>query len=96
MENENKKIYSYSRLENFHNCPYSYYINYVEGNRNEDNIYSYLGSVCHETLEELQRGNIDKDEAIKIFEDAVTEADLLGYSWMSESVRDKYVTSIGL
>ena len=94
MENENKKIYSYSRLENFHNCPYSYYINYVEGNRNEDNIYSYLGSVCHETLEELQRGNIDKDEAIKIFEDAVTEADLLGYSWMSESVRDKYVTSI--
>ena len=94
MESSDKKIYSYSRLENFNNCPYSYYITYVEGNRSDDNIYSYLGSVCHETLEELQKGNIDKDEALKIFENAVTEADILGYEWMSESVRDKYIAAI--
>ena len=29
METKDKKVYSYSRLENYHNCPYSYYITYI-------------------------------------------------------------------
>ena len=94
MENKDKKVYSYSRLENYRNCQKSYFYTYIEGNRSDQNIYSYLGSICHETLEELQKGNIDKEEALDRFENAVTEADILGYEWMSESVRDKYIAAI--
>ena len=94
MESKDKKVYSYSRLENFHNCPYSYYITYIEGNRSEHNIYSFLGSVVHELLEELQQKLINNEDAIEKFENAITEADMLGYEWMSESVRDKYIAAI--
>lgn len=94
MENKDKKVYSYSRLENYHSCPYSYYITYIEGNRSEHNIYSFLGSVVHELLEELQQKLINNDDAIEKFESAITEADMLGYEWMSENVRDKYIAAI--
>ena len=94
MENKEKKIYSYSRLENYHNCPFAYYITYIEGNRSEHNIYSFLGSTVHEILEELQQKLINNNEAIEKFENAVTEADMLGYEWMSDSVKDKYIASI--
>ena len=93
MENKDKKIYSYSRLENFNNCPYGYYITYVEGNRSEHNIYSFLGSVIHELLEELQQKLINNDDAIEKFESAITEADMLGYEWMSDSVKNKYIAA---
>ena len=52
METKDKKIYSYSRCENYHNCPRSYFYTYIEKNRGEDNIYSFMGSVTHEILEE--------------------------------------------
>lgn len=94
METKDKKVYSYSRLENYHNCPYSYYITYIEKNRSEDNIYSFLGSVVHEILEKLQQREIDNDKAIETFENAVTEADMLGYEWMSDSVKNKYIAAI--
>ena len=94
METKDKKIYSYSRLESYHNCPYAYYITYIEKNRSEDNIYSFLGSATHELLEELQQKLISNDEAIEKFENAVTEADVLGYEWMSDSVKNKYVAAI--
>ena len=94
MENKDKKIYSYSRLESYHNCPFGYYITYIEKNRGEDNIYSFMGSVTHEILEELQQRLINNEEAIERFDDAITEADMLGYEWMSDSVKDKYITAI--
>ena len=94
MDNKDKKIYSYSRLESYHNCPYAYYITYIEGNRSEHNIYSFLGSVVHELLEELQQKIINNDDAIEKFENAVTEADMLGYEWMSDSVKNKYIVAI--
>ena len=94
METKDKKVYSYSRLENYHNCPYSYYITYIEKNRSEDNIYSFLGSVVQEIIEKLQQREIDNDKAIETFENAVTEADMLGYEWMSDSVKNKYIAAI--
>ena len=93
-EETKEKIYSYSRLENYKTCPRSYYKNYIEKNRNEDNIYSFLGSTTHELLEELQRDNITNEEAIDKFENALIDADLQGLTWMSDSVRDKYVAAI--
>ena len=94
MDNKDKKIYSYSRCENYHNCPRSYFYTYIEKNRGEDNIYSFMGSVTHEILEELQQRLINNEEAIEKFENAITEADMLGYEWMSDSVRNKYIAAI--
>lgn len=94
MDNKEKNIYSYSRLESYHNCPFAYYITYVEGNRSEHNIYSFMGSVTHGILEELQQKLIDNNTAIDKFESAVIEADMLGYEWMSDDVKNKYIAAI--
>ena len=53
-----------------------------------------MGSVTHEILEKLQQREIDNDKAIETFENAVTEADMLGYEWMSDSVKNKYIAAI--
>ena len=94
MDNKEKNIYSYSRLESYHNCPFAYYITYVEGNRSEHNIYSFMGSVTHGILEELQQKLIDNNTARDKFESAVIEADMLGYEWMSDDVKNKYIAAI--
>ena len=87
-------MYSYSRLSNYENCPRAFFYTYIKRDENKQNVYSFIGSAVHEILERLQKREIDKDEALKIFENAVTEADILGYEWMSESVRDKYIAAI--
>ena len=92
--NKKDKVYSYSRLSTFDTCRRSYFYSYIKNNKQNSNIYSYLGSTTHELLEELQRDNITNEEAIDKFENALIDADLQGLTWMSDSVRDKYVAAI--
>ena len=54
LREEGNIVWSYSRLGAFHTCPYSYKLAYVIDKkiRGEDNIYSLLGSLAHDILEE--------------------------------------------
>lgn len=87
---EDKVVYSFSRLESFHTCQHGYYLTYVKGNREGDNIYSFLGSVMHDILENLQQEIYGKEKAIEIFEERFDDADMFGYEFMSENVKTKY------
>lgn len=101
MENK-EKVYSYSRLGCFEGCKYSYFLNYVldkeklaeMGIVKKDNIYSFLGGKTHEILEDLQQHKIDTESAVRIFKDAVDEAEFLGHKWISEKVKHNYCESI--
>lgn len=91
---DNKVVYSFSRLESFHQCPHGYYLTYVKGHRGGDNVYSYLGGKVHEILEGLQSLEIDKETAMEAFMSAVEEAELFDYNFMNDNVRDKYIANV--
>jgi RecB family exonuclease len=86
--------YSFSRLDTFHNCKRSFYYNYVEGKRSGDNIYSFLGTVCHELTQAMIQKQITNDEAVQQFVAAVDDAEMLDLPWMSENVKNNYVDCI--
>lgn len=44
---------SFSNLSSFDQCPYAWYLNYVDGVKDVDNFFSDYGSLVHELLEEF-------------------------------------------
>ena len=49
-------VYSYSKLGTVHDCPYNAYLTYIKPRDQAQNVYSYLGSVCHDVLEGIIEG----------------------------------------
>jgi ATP-dependent helicase/DNAse subunit B len=92
---QGRKIYSISRLTSFHNCEYGYFLNYHLKKQGKPNIYSILGTKVHDILERLQISAITTEEAKKEFDNALFETtEILGYKFMSDKVRDNFITSI--
>ena len=87
-------LLSYSRLDTFHNCPRSYYYTYIEGIRGGDNIYSFIGTVAHEIVEKLVKNELDLSAAKEQFLGAIEDADMLGFEWLSEKTKSKYIFDI--
>lgn len=85
-----KTIYSFSRLDSFHNCRRSYYYTYILGNRGGDNIYSFLGTICHELTQAIIQGNETNEGAIEKFNQAIEDAEMLDLIWISEKVKNNY------
>jgi RecB family exonuclease len=86
--------YSFSKLENFHNCRRGYYYDYIAGQRGGDNIYSFLGTITHELTQSMVQKQITNDEAVQQFKEAVNDAEMLDLAWMSENVRNNYISCI--
>jgi RecB family exonuclease len=86
--------YSFSRLESFHTCKRNYYYTYIEGNRSGDNIYSFLGTVTHELTQAIIQKQITNEEAAQRFLEAIDDAEMLDLPWMSENVKNNYVSCI--
>ena len=79
-EHPNAKFYSYSRLDNFNTCKRQYYYTYIDKKPQRDNVYSILGTVAHESLEDLYNGKVDKLNN-KRFEEEFTKCQLFNISF---------------
>lgn len=90
----NQEKYSFSKLENFHNCKRGYYYDYILKDRGGENIYSYCGTVVHELTQAMEQKQIKNNEAVSQFIEAVDDAEMLDLPWMSENVKNKYVECI--
>ena len=51
--------WSFSRVNGFQNCSYSWYLAYVEEQESLPNAYAQFGTVCHETIEKYLKGELD-------------------------------------
>ena len=91
---QDETIYSFSRLESFHNCLRNYYYTYVLHKRGGDNIYSFLGTSVHDTVEAMDAGKMDKSDGYAAFLEAVDDADMMGLPWISGNVKLNFVESI--
>ena len=92
-------VYSVSRLETYNTCKYKYYKTYIEKSKEKsENIYSVLGSKVHSLLEKqfiIKRS--DSKEEIDFRKEILNElqdAELKGYSFSSEKVKEKWIYDI--
>ena len=99
LKNKNIPIYSVSKLDTYNTCKYKYYKTYSsEKEEPTENIYSILGGKVHSLLEHqfiLKRNNSNEeiDFRNQIIQE-LKEAELKGYSFSSEKVKEKWIYDI--
>lgn len=94
-------LWSFSRYNSYLTDPYGYYLNYVEHIQPEetDGVYTFLGGRLHDIMEGLYEGNIEQEDMIDLWENAMMDCDCNGYKFpgdkdKSELVRVNYNDSI--
>ena len=53
-----KKVWSFSSVKSFEQCPYSFYLHYVEGEQELPNSFAQSGSFVHSILERCYKGEL--------------------------------------
>lgn len=77
MKKENvNRIWSWSRLNCFHNSPFEYYLKYIDKRQEDrqDCIYATTGTITHDILERLYSNQISFENMSEEFEDGWTTA----------------------
>ena len=84
-------IWSFSRLNLYYACPYSWLLQYIEEEESDDNFYAQYGSFMHKTLEKYYSDELQMFELSGYYEeyydDFVTEEDI--YS-KSNNLKERY------
>ena len=62
-DNLDKMIWSFSRLHLYEQCPYAFYLKYIEGREDEQNFYAENGSAMHSTFEGLLNHELTLEDA---------------------------------
>lgn len=89
-----RDIYSFSKLDSFHNCEFGWFKTYIEKNRGLNKIYGVFGSECHSLLESLQSEEITKEEAMAKFNDMVLQLDLDGLKFPTPNIEVNILKAI--
>ena len=73
------QVYSYSKLGTIHDCPYNAYLTYVDTEKREQcqNVYSYLGGICHDVLEGIIEGKNTEADIGPAIENGLDELEAL-------------------
>lgn len=61
--------FSFSRLHSYEQCPYLFYLKYIEKRVGESNFYAQNGKAMHEVFEELLTEKIKVDDCPSIYAD---------------------------
>jgi ATP-dependent helicase/DNAse subunit B len=90
-----KTIYSFSRLQSYHNCEYGFFLNYKLHKDGVQNMYSLLGGVVHENMEKLVYNQMTNEEALKIFREKLFEyTEILNYKFPSPKIQQNFVECV--
>ena len=82
-------VWSYSRIKTFDDCPYRFYLRYIDRCKEKDMFYASYGSFMHKLIEKYYKQELSKDEMVTEF--------LLGFSSKVKGDRpapntvDKYI-----
>lgn len=71
-------VYSYSKLSSWYDCKYNWYQSYILHERSKDNIYSAIGSVIHDSLENIYHNKETLQEAKNNFNRTIRECEEKG------------------
>lgn len=87
-------LFSYSKLSSFQNCPYGYYLTYIQHIKGEDNVYGILGNVVHDMYELLTKDEITIEEAKEKFKQEYELCKFLGLTFPTKMSEEKYVYDV--
>jgi len=60
-------VWSHSRIKQFDNCKYGFYMKYILGLKEEDRFFSQFGSFVHKILEKYFKGEIEKSKLYEYY-----------------------------
>lgn len=61
-------LWSFSRLSSYHQCPYGFYLKYVQCNEGEPNFFGQYGSLIHSILEKYEKEELSLFEISQYYE----------------------------
>lgn len=61
--------WSFSRLNSFYNCPYEFFLHYIECNKSENGAFGEYGSFMHKILEKYAKGELSLFELNQYYEE---------------------------
>jgi len=67
-------VWSFSRLSSYHQCPYGFYLKYVECNSGEPNFFAQYGSFVHKILEMYEKEELYLFEISSYYEEHFLES----------------------
>ena len=62
-------LWSFSRLNSFYNCPYEWYLHYVECQQGTNNFFGQYGSFIHKILEKYEKNELSLFDLSQYYED---------------------------
>ncbi len=60
--------WSYTRLSSFSQCPYEWYLQYIENCSGDNNFYAEFGKYCHVILEKYANGELGLFDLVDYYE----------------------------
>lgn len=66
-------VWSFSRLNSYHTCPYQFYLQYINSTEGEGNFFSEFGSHAHNILEKYAKNEVEIYELPHLFENQYNE-----------------------
>lgn len=66
-------LWSFSRLSSFHQCPYGFYLKYIQCTEGETNFFAEYGSFMHSILEKYEKGELSLFEISQYYEEHFNE-----------------------
>ena len=89
-----QELYSFSKLNSFHQCEYQYYLNYILKEKGKQNVYGHLGGVIHDLCEQLSKNEITLDVAKEKWLEEVEFTEIMDMKFPTEKSRKSYVKCI--
>ena len=72
-----KQLYSISKLNTMHQCKYQAYLNYIEHEKQKDNIWACAGSIIHDRLEGCLKGSNTPQDIKAAIDDELENFEML-------------------
>ena len=87
-------VWSFSRLSTANQCEYEYYNTYVLKKRGKNNVYGITGSMVHDYIENLIKGENKIEHFTEKFQEQLAENELLGLDFPNEQIKDNFVKDV--
>ena len=86
---QGKRLWSFSRVHEFETCKYSYYLHRILKVPSHSNIFFFLGTMAHDTLEQYYEGKATNEQMIDIFEESFIKMQTNGFRFAKEDADNK-------
>lgn len=101
LQKQGIPVYSFSRLEAIHTCPYEAYLSYIKNLRKQqtDSIFPVLGSALHDCLEDIMNARATEADLYPRVHAALEDNECIGITFPkgrdgTDSMRENWLKNI--